>query len=297
MVYKVNKPSSLSLVRQAFRKKQEYTRPELSAETGLSLVTVGKAVKSLLEAGELHEGGKADSGGGRPVQRYRYNANYAQHALIQATRQGQLLHVTLELVNLQGVHRASRQGDFAYLEAGSFDGWLDHAQRRHRLQSITICLPHAMKRKGFLEHLGCRYPCPVQAPTPASILSHGETDGTATLYLPPGGVPSCSLRHNGSLLESGLLHLLPLPARWESLDYTDHTLLEEVAARLLHIVTCTLAPARIVLYAPPLGTRLMERIRFNSSTKLHGRLPPLDFRLCTPSTLPDATLAYVRQLP
>lgn len=297
MVYKVKEPASHALARQAFREKGECTRPELAAATGLSLVTAGKAVQALCKAGELQALGPAASGGGRPVQRYRYNPDYAQHALIQVARRGPLLHGSLDLVNLHGEQRGSRHGDFAYLEAESLDGWLDKAQRRRRLQSITLCLPEDLKRASLLEHLRHRYSCPARSPNPATILSPDEPDGTATIHLQPGGEPSCSFKYKGRILESALLRMLPLPARWADLDCSDHTLLEEMAARLLQIITCTLSPARLVLHTQPLSPRLMERIRFNASTKLRGRLPALLFRPCTPGALQNAACLFACRQP
>lgn len=288
--------SSLSSIRQHLRRMGEATRPELAAASGFSLVTVGRAVAILCREGEVSTLGLTPSGGGRPVLRYRYEADYACHALIQLMRAGNQWQGTLELLNLRGESRGTQQKQFAYIEEESLDGWLDRAQRRHRLQSMTLCLPPDWQGAAALaRHLGQRYPCPVHTPSPAALLAAKAKEGTATLYLAAGSPPSCAIKRHGYLEESPLLSLLPLPVRWEELDYTDHTLVEEMLARLLHIITCTLSPARFTLYTPPWSSRLMERIRFNSNTKLQGKLPPLTFRPCTPATLSQAARTFACQ--
>ncbi len=275
----------------------EATRPQLSEASGLSLVTVGRAVAALCRTGELSTLGKAPSGGGRPVQHYQYKADFAHHILIQLTPTGNLLHGAMEWFNLHAESRGLQQHDFASLGEESLDGWLDKVQRRCRLQSITLCLPMAADARALVAHLKQRYHCRVSAPSPAALLSAGAKEGTATLHLSMGSPPTCALKRHGNLAESGPLGLLPLPVRWEELDYTDHTLVEEMLARLLQIITCTLSPDHLVLYTPPWSSRLMERIRFNSNTKLHGGLPSLTFHPCTPATLPQAFRTYACRLP
>ena len=94
------------------------------------------------------------------------------------------------------------------------------------------------------------------------------------------------MQRNGSVTPCPILHLLPLPAEWNSLDYADHTLVEEMLARLLQLLICTLTPAHIDLHADFWNDRLITRVNFNLSTKLRGvRLPQLHFGTITPEKL------------
>lgn len=276
-------------VRESMHERGEATRPQLAAATGLSLVTVGKVVERLCRRGELKKAGEVPSGGGRPVQLYRYNADYARHVLVQMERAGTLLHCTVALLDLQGRQTHSRTADFAYLEKESLDGLLSDMLRGRRLSSIMLLTPPDILPPGLEGHLENVYHCKVRRPTLSTLLAEASPEGTATLCLAEARPPSCTIRRNGRLQECGPLHLLPMPAEWEKLDYSERSLVEEMTARLLHIITCTLRPAQIILYTPLLSSRLTERIRYNAATKLKGALPELKFQPLTPQVLSHAT--------
>lgn len=271
-------PTAQEAVLQAMHERGEATRPQLAQATGLSLVSVGKAVAALCRGGELRELAEIPSGGGRPVKLYRYNADFARHALIQGQKEGALLHCTISLLDLHGREYSSAQGNFAHLEPESLDGSLAELLRGQRLRSITLLLPPEFLPQGMPTHLAKQCSCRVYTPSPATILAQSEPEGTATVCLQPGSAPVCTMSRHGQLCECGPLQLLPMPADWHSLDYTDRSLVEEMLARLLLIISCTLVPQRITLYTPALSPRLTERIRYNASTKLRGTpLPELAF--------------------
>lgn len=279
-------------VREAMHERGEATRPQLAQATGLSLVSVCKAVAELCRRGELQELAEIPSGGGRPVKLYRYNVNHAAHILIQGQKEGPLLLCTLTLLDLHGRERRQAQATFAYLEPESLDGLLTSLVRRQRLRSITLQLPGEFTPAGMSTHLEELWNCPVHSPSAAAILAQESDEGTATICLQAGYLPSCVIKRAGCCCESGPLHLLPMPADWLTLDYTDRSVVEEMVARLLLIITCTLAPQRIHLYTPPLTQRLTERIRYNAATKLRGTLPPIEISHPTPGELQSRTAHF-----
>ena len=271
----------------------EAPRPQLAAATGLSLVTVGKAVASLSRRGEIHAVGEVPSAGGRPVQLYRYHAGHALHALIEGKKEANLLRCELTLMDLHGSALNRRAASFAYLDVESLDGILDEMLRGKRLRSITL-LPavETLSPEELDNHLRSRYRCCVNRPCLASLFADKTADNTATICLPQSGVPSCSVYRRGELHECGPLHLLPMPADWASLDYSDRSLLEEMIARLLVIITCTHSPELITLHTEGLTARLTVRIRYNAATKLRDMLPPLNFTTLTQESLHAAARNY-----
>ena len=64
-------------------------------------------------------------------------------------------------------------------------------------------------------------------------------------------------------------------------------LVEEMLARLLQLLTCTMNPAHIDLHADFWNDRLISRLNFNLSTKLRGidSPPQLHFATITPDKL------------
>ncbi len=280
-------------VLKLMHERGEATRPQLAAATGLSLVTVGKAVAVLSRRGEIYAVGEVPSAGGRPVQLYRYHAGHALHALIEGKREGNLLRCELTLMDLHGAELKRRTASFAYLDVESLDGMLDEMLRGKRLRSITLLQAvETLSPQALVDHLSNRYRCCVNRPCMASLLADKTADNTATICLPQSGVPSCSMYRRGELRECGPLHYLPMPADWATLDYGDRSLLEEMIARLLVIITCTHSPEHIILYAEGLTDRLIERIRYNAATKLRDMLPPLNFATLTQEFLHAAVLNY-----
>lgn len=277
------------------RQRERATCPELSEATGLSQVTVHREVAELCARGELEVAEEAASRGGRRARIYAYAADYAYRVYVEIRRQGAVLHVALEQTNLLGERLSHSESTYAALERESLDGSLDAALRGRRTAGIALSFVGTRARGELRTHLSQRYHCPVVCLNPAEALAD-EREGTATLYLARHEAPTCCIRRGGRLESTGTLELLPLPGSWDKLDYTDHTLVEEMVARLLQIITCTLAPERIVAHADFWTTRLTERIRFNTDSKLRGEAPPIRFVASTPAAVRAATRAWATRL-
>lgn len=260
------------------RERVEATRPQLAAASGLSLVSVNKAVSALCLQGVLRLKGTIPSAGGRPVQLYCYNRSHALTALFSVQPEQGFWRGTLHLCDMTGKEQRREEARFSLIQAGSLDDWLDAATRRRRLSAVGLCLPPELPETGLAPHLQQRYACSVSEVN-AAMGFIGAREGTLALYLPRNRPPQGCLRRNGNITPCPALHLLPLPAEWSELDYDDRTLVEEMVSRLLQMLTATLAPARCELYADFWTERLRTRIVYNLSAKLRGyeRAPRLSF--------------------
>ncbi len=263
----------------AMRLRGEATRPQLARATGLSLVTVNRVVARLCAGGELEAAGEVPSGGGRPVQLYRLRRSDSWYALLRFGNEGARLACRLCLLDPLGQPVKEARALFSHLEEKSLDGWLDAQLRsRRRLRGITLETGSTPLPPGLLPHLAGRYACPARRVTAADALAE-QREGSLTLCLPRHAPPCATAWRQGSPLPCGELALLPLPTPWSRLDYGDHTLVEEMVARLLLILCCTHAPARLNLHADFWSERLLRRIRYNLATKLRqSPLPTLRFR-------------------
>lgn len=278
-IYKV---SAKDILIKLMQERMEATRPQLAAAAGLSLVTVNKAVSALCLQGVLRLKGSVASGGGRPVQLYAFNAGHALCAVFQAESEQGYLRGHLDITDMAGRVLRQEESRFALLQEASLDDWLDRATRRHPLHRVLLDLPPTLPDTGLAAHLRARYGCTVRrANAAAGLIS--DRPQTMAIYLPRHRSPQGCLRRGNELISCDALHLLPLPAAWETLDYEDHTLTEEMVSRLLLFITATHAPARFELFADFWTERLQARIRYNLSAKLRGyeRQPRLHFRLCT----------------
>lgn len=258
------------------QQQQRATRPQIAAALGLSLVSTNAAVAILEQERILLPGELIPSGGGRPVREYHFNNRHGAVALFTAIPEAHSTLLHFELLDLQGHTREERHARFVQLHAESLDEWLDAAARHHKLQ--RICLPPGLS-SSILTHLQQRHNCPVQEFSAAEALA-GSREDTLTLLLQKGHAPQGAMRRYKKTTPCPLLHLLPLPADWETLDYADHTLVEEMLARLLQLITCTLAPVHIDLHADFWNDRLISRLNFNLNTKLRGidHIPALHYK-------------------
>lgn len=269
--------SSEQRILHKLRQLRKATRPQLAAASGLSLVTVNQAIEKLSTSGEVKAIGTTASGGGRPVMLYEYHEKHAYHILIYGQREGNTLAIQLEEITLTGNLVSRQEGRFAYIDHESFDGWIDDIAHRHRIKSITLSPMADILNSNTARHLKERYHCRIKTPSVAAMLAEQQEAGV-TLCLPRGGEASCAYSHGHQVHECGEIALLPLLCAWENIDADEHATQEEFIARLIQIITCVLAPPRLCLYTPPMSTRLMERIRYNATTKLRGKLPPLQFK-------------------
>ncbi len=278
--------SSTQRIRQEMRTRGEATRPQLARACGLSLVTVNRVVAELCTAGELEAAGEVSSGGGRPVQLYRLCCHATEAALLRIQRNGAGAYsCTLELLDPLGTLLREEEARFAHLEESTLAGWLGgQLSGTRRLLSISLESGSIPLPPQLDEQLTRRHRCPCRRVTLADALAE-QRENTCTLVLHPGEAPLATHWRQGQRQSSGPLELLTLPADWQSLNYEDHTLVEEMVARLLLTLTCTLAPQRFVLYGNFWNERLLRRLRYNLSTKLRGcTLPALRFRHLSPQT-------------
>lgn len=275
--------NSKARIKRYMQQARRATRPQIAAAVGLSQVSTNATVAALEKEGVLLAGARIASGGGRPVQEYIFNEKHAVVALITATPEAHCTVLRCELLDLHGQLIEQREARFAQLHAESLDEWLDTTARKHQLQ--RICLPPGLSN-GLLPHLQQRHICPVREYAAAESLA-GSKEDTLTLLFIRGQGPQGAIHRHGITSPCPLLHLLPLPANWETLDYADHTLVEEMLARFLQLVLCTLSPTHVDLYADFWNDRLISRLNFNISTKLREvtALPQLHFGSINPAKL------------
>lgn len=226
--------------------------------------------------GEVREAGRR-SVGGRPATVYEYNGSYGIEVRIEIRRRVTVVDVAVQLRDLLGRVKKQQRRSYASLESNSLDGWLDDMLRDKKVERIGLfCAPS--ERCGDLrEHLEKRYHCCVEFRS-IVCLTDGEEEGELVLYFPIDGEVECAQWSGDAWRTSGRPDLLPLPAVWTEMDHTDHTLVEEMVARIVQITACILSPPRIILYADFWNPRLMKRILFNADSKLRGVVPPLLFR-------------------
>lgn len=270
------------------------TCPQLARAAGVSLVTVHKEVREMEGRGEVREAGR-EVRGGRPSPVYEYEEEYAARVYVQMRREQGVTHVEVERWDMLGALQERSGGRYAAVEDESLDGRMEELLGGRRVRGVSIWCSPSLRRAGLCEHLSRRFRCPaVYLNAAAALAPSGE--GGVTLYLARGEAPQGCVWRQGRMEELGRLDWLALPADWERMDYSDHTLVEEMVSRLLQTLSCVLAPDSVSLYSDFWGSRLMERIRFNTQSKLRGSAPSLRFGACSSRALDQALRRAARSV-
>lgn len=266
-------------IRRAMQRLLRATCPQLAQVTGLSLVTVHREIKGLEVCGEVKRVGEQVRGG-RPSPVYEYEREYAARLYVQMMWDQGLTRVEIERWDMAGERQGGSLGRYVAVENESLDGRIEDLLENRRVYGVGIYSEPVLRRIGLCEHLSQRLHCPVEYLNAAAALAE-RAEGCATLYLARGEAPQGCIYRRGFFHEMGRLDLLTLPSSWNRVDYSDHTLVEEMVARLLQIITSVVTPGSITLYADFWSTRLTERIRFNTQSKLRGVAPSLRFGECS----------------
>ncbi len=253
---------------------------QLATTVGVSRVTAHEVLKKLRKEGEVRVAGR-ESHGGRPGQVYEYSGGTGRRLGVILERRAAVIHVRVEQVEADGDGKLLGMWNYAALEAQSLEGCVAEVMRRgDKVRSIGLISKRTdVGKEGekYSTHLASVFQCPSAFVGAAEALTR-EKEGMAGVYL--GGeksVPEGGMWHGGKWCRMGRLDWLPTPVSWQQLDYSDHTLVEEMVARLVQTISCIAAPQAIELHAAFWSSKLTQRIRFNVHSKLQGEDPPLRF--------------------
>lgn len=96
------KQINVELVKTALKALTVGTKLTIANATGLSVATCGNILNELLERGEVIETDLEQSNGGRPAQRFMYNANYSYIACIFVSNERGVYRTIHTVTNLTG---------------------------------------------------------------------------------------------------------------------------------------------------------------------------------------------------
>ncbi|NUU62180.1 ROK family protein [Paenibacillus agri] len=267
------KEINLNHVRRVMKQVQTATKPQLSALTKLSVVTINSLVKDLVKYGELLEDELVSSSGGRPALNYRYNFNY-HLALVLYMReyQGQDT-VVATVINLQGDVLAREDYVMALFEKERLYAIINQflvqypsinviglgipGQSVHG--EITVSSHERLNGIRIIEDLQQEFGLPVVLENDVNAAVVGycverepeEEQTVVGIYFPDKTPPGMGIYLDGRIVKgkdgmAGEIKFLPLHADWgSSLDFQAFA---EVVSQTIHITNAILAPHKIVIY-------------------------------------------------
>ncbi len=270
------KRNAIEELRTALHQLGRATRPVLSAATGLSKVRVNQLVADMLRSGELRELPQPVMSSGRPARQYEFAGRFAEHLLIFIDAHEGAYRVRLDVLDAVGTLVESTERRYAHIQSSSFPALIEDYEGRG-LQSVILCLGVDLRFTGLRALVQERCGCPLRIEALSTSLAERK-EGSLSIAFESGRIPRAHYFQDGHLRRTGNVALLPMPDSWETLDYEDRTMLEEMVARLVLFLACPLSPQRVLLVADCWTERLESRIRYNCSSKLRDTsLPEMQF--------------------
>ncbi len=276
------KEINMNTVRRTLKRMETATKPQLAAETGLSVVTVAALVRELAERGELSEEEAGTSTGGRPAVVYRFDYSYRLALSLHIHEREGIDTVFASVVDLRGEVRKHEERLFDTLDQDSFLHWIKTLMQAYpQIQTIGLGIPgqavegrievssHDRLRgtspaKWMKEHFGVS----VLMENDVNAALHGylleEVSGQEVeegvvigLYFPTKYPPGMAISCNGTLIGgkrgmAGEVKYLPLDIDWSQPPTGEDW--NRIVCRIVHTASVILAPERVVLYGAQTDT-------------------------------------------
>ena len=262
-------------VRQQLRVMGKATKPELAAQTGLSVVTINSLIMELEAEGEVKKGENVPSNGGRPSVQYIYNENFKYAVIIYGHQRNNQNLIQLLVINLYGQCVERKSEYFSKVEVNSFDCWLEDIFKKYeKIGLIAFGLPGEEVNgtitindypdiigKEFMSHYKETYQVPVIFENDINAAVSGyyfygiseDVKNVVGIYFPRIYGPGAGIMIEGKIYRgayhfAGEFARLPIDCSWEDLDYTKEAEVEAYIGKILTISSCVLAPDCFVLY-------------------------------------------------
>lgn len=293
------KQMNLRNLRTVFRECVALTAAQLSARSGLSVVTVNALLRELVGTGEVQEDRQASVSAGRPTTIYRLQENFRCAAVVCGYQKRGRDNVSLTVVNRIGMTIHREEQAMAEVTVESFDRMLDAAFRHFpNIGVVGFGLPGAefnghipindypaLIGDAFVERLKQRYGVPVIVANDINaaiygraldtVRSHGE-ETIVGIFKPNGYAPGAGLMiggaiHTGRRNLAGEVSFMPLGIDWTGLDHSNADALCEALSRLVAVMAAVLSPDLFMLYGDLPHPDLAGRVERRASELLFGR--------------------------
>ncbi|MCQ4085420.1 ROK family transcriptional regulator [Saccharibacillus sp. JS10] len=270
------KQINMNTVRQALKRLETTTKPQLAAETGLSVVTIAALVRELEQEGEIREEQLGVSTGGRPATIYRFNYEYRLALSIHLHEQNGIDTLFAAVVNLRGEVLKQEERPFDTWNQTSLLNWIDQWISVYpQIHIVGLGIPgqvvdgeivvsshNELRGTSPATWIQERFGLQVLIENDVNAALHGyllqenkperiSNEIVLGLYFPKKYPPGMAISINGTLIGgkrgmAGEVKYLPLDIDWTQPPIGEEW--QEVLCRIIHTASVILAPERIVLY-------------------------------------------------
>lgn len=298
----VMKEINIHLVRSVLKNKREATKNHVAEATGLSIVTVGTILKTLMEENEVFDAGLADSIGGRPAQLFRFNENHSYVLILFTHEKDNLDMLYVRVANLIGECVYETDSPLTNIDLHTFEPYIAAALEEYpAIRAIGFGLPgieldgkivgmdyQYLTGTEFIKHYQEKFQLPVIVENDVNAASVGyckyhqiELEAAMLyLYFPQKYPPGSGIYINGELYKgysnfAGEVASMPLDINWQDATlYQSPKRIDEAIAKLIAAISMLLNPHSIILYGSFLTDEHLSDIQQRCSNNLPLRSIP-----------------------
>lgn len=268
------KEINTNIIRKELRIVREATTQQLSAATGLSVVTVGSILRQLVEGKEVYEAELIPSNGGRPARLFCYNPSNKMMLILYVYIKDSREMIFCEVLDSFGEAAERQEMYMDDISLDSFEPLIDRMLKKYSaICAIGFGLPgvednHVMvindfeglANTSFSKHYRERYQLPVAIENDVNLAALGyyhrctvKESPIVYIYFPQKYTPGAGICMDGTLLKGvhslvGELQFLPIGVDWTALDYLDTDAVSKAISKVVLSFSCTVSPARVILY-------------------------------------------------
>lgn len=311
-----------NILRQVLKERRKATKPELSALTKLSVVTVNSLIMEMVSSGEVLEGNEVPSNGGRPSKQYVYNGNHKKAIIIYGHQDNKQDLFHMLIMNALGECIDRKKGYYAGIAIDSFDPWIESAFKTHgNICSIVFGLPGAEEDgviyahdypgivgDQFLSHYKEKYGVAVLYENDINATVYGYYVGQSSetvetvvgLYYPRVYGPGAGVVIKGEIYKgcknfAGEVGWIPLDPSWDEVDYENPEEIVHILSQIAVVYSCVLAPERIVFYGDFMTEKILEELVSRVQNLLQRTfLPQIRFEKCLQKDFENGMLQIAR---
>lgn len=272
------KEINLNNVRQAMKRVETATKPQLAALTKLSVVTVNSLVKELHDLGEIFEDETVPSNGGRPALTYRYNYDFSLALVVYMKEtQGQEL-ISVAVVNLEDHILQKEEYVMPVFDRQQFYDMIEHFLALYpSIKVIGIGIPgqavngeiavsgrQALMGVRMIEDIETQFGLPVMVENDVNAAISGycakldldDTQCVLGIYFPMRYPPGMGIYLDGKVFKgkngmAGEIKFLPMDLDWY--HEMDKETFVGAVCQIIQSVNAVLAPDKIVIYQDMVG--------------------------------------------
>lgn len=304
------KEKNLETVRALMRQGHDFTKPQISEATGLSVVTINALIKSLEALGEVKLSSVQASDGGRPAQSYSYQLDFKLALAVNLNEVKGVDTAHFKVINLIGDVIASQSVSLPHIELTSFDFVIEGLLKRHpSIAAICFGVPGGevdgkmvvsdypeLRGKSLSSHLRERFLLDVHIENDVNVAILGyckrtalKADGIAcAIYFPEKYPPGAGYYLEGRILKgyrglAGEIKDLPIGINWDQ-PLTDEDF-QTAIMKLVQTFAYMLNPEHIVLYGVRLKPEMLSPLKSWFSGPMASDITPICH--IEPAFLPD----------